>query len=269
MSFVKKIWKNRISENPLRRTITNVTTGVSEIVDVTRYEGTVTQEGDAFSAANMNDLEQRIADAVDTGGAVFIAGVEATDTAENSYTIGQYLIYNSLLYRVIQAIAVGNSLVEGVNITPKKIADELSDHLVVNGTPFYFDYHDGEFGYNTSELRGADTFVPFKSGGITIPIIRPTYSFDMDIDVTDLSSLTIKEFGSTGNYIHNAQLYVYDISNGSQVQLAKWTQTDQWLQQMIQLNWNIDISSVTQLRISASHGSNQASGCECHNIVFS
>ena len=32
------------------------------VVDVTRNEGTVSQGGDAFSAANMNDLEQRIAD---------------------------------------------------------------------------------------------------------------------------------------------------------------------------------------------------------------
>ncbi|MCM1254347.1 MAG: hypothetical protein NC321_16130, partial [Clostridium sp.] len=33
------------------------------IVDVTRAEGTVSQAGDAFSAVNMNDLEQRIVDA--------------------------------------------------------------------------------------------------------------------------------------------------------------------------------------------------------------
>ena len=169
MAFVKKTWKNRISENPLRRTITNVTTGVSEIVDVTRYEGTVTQEGDAFSAANMNDLEQRIEDGLAGGGSVFIAGVEASDTAANAYTIGQYLIYNGILYRAIQAISVGNSLVEGVNIISCKIADEVSDHLVVNGNGFYFDYHDGEYGYNTSPLRGADTFSPFKgsAGDVT------------------------------------------------------------------------------------------------------
>ena len=33
---------------------------------------------------------------------------------------------------------------------------------------FYFDYHDGSYGYNTSSSRGADTFFPFSSGGIDI-----------------------------------------------------------------------------------------------------
>lgn len=62
MGFVKKTWKDRITEYPTRRTLTK-SDGSSEIVTVARNEGTVSQEGDAFSAANMNDLEQRIADA--------------------------------------------------------------------------------------------------------------------------------------------------------------------------------------------------------------
>lgn len=60
MGFVTKTWKDRITEYPTRRTLTK-SDGTSEIVTVARNEGTVSQEGDAFSAANMNDLEQRIA----------------------------------------------------------------------------------------------------------------------------------------------------------------------------------------------------------------
>ncbi len=40
----------------------------------------------------------------------------------------------------------------------------LEDELTANGTRIYLDYKDGQYGYNTSALRGADTFSPFKSG---------------------------------------------------------------------------------------------------------
>lgn len=62
MAFVPKEWKDRLVEFAGRRKLTNVSTGEEMIVDVVRNEGTVSQEGDAFSAANMSDLEQRVAD---------------------------------------------------------------------------------------------------------------------------------------------------------------------------------------------------------------
>lgn len=65
MSFKQKTWKDRISEHPTRRTLTKED-GTTETVTVTRAEGTISQEGDAYSAANMNDLEQRVADGFST-----------------------------------------------------------------------------------------------------------------------------------------------------------------------------------------------------------
>lgn len=62
MAFVKKEWKNRISEYPNRRRLTEVEPGV---YDVIREEGTVTQEGDMLDAEALNDLEQRIFDELD------------------------------------------------------------------------------------------------------------------------------------------------------------------------------------------------------------
>ena len=59
MAFQKKTWKDRITEFPTRRTLTK-SDGSTELVTVARAEGTVSQEGDAFNAANMNDLEERI-----------------------------------------------------------------------------------------------------------------------------------------------------------------------------------------------------------------
>ena len=64
MSFVAKEWIDRLVEFAGRRKITNVSTGEETTVDVGRAEGNVSQSGDAFSAANMNDMEQRVADGI-------------------------------------------------------------------------------------------------------------------------------------------------------------------------------------------------------------
>lgn len=61
MGWIKKTWKDRMAEYPTRRKLTK-TDGTSEIVTVSREEGQISQEGDAFSATNMNDLETRIDD---------------------------------------------------------------------------------------------------------------------------------------------------------------------------------------------------------------
>lgn len=61
MTFEKKTWTNRIAEFINRRILTKED-GTTELVTVARSEGQISQEGDAFNAATMNDLEQRIAD---------------------------------------------------------------------------------------------------------------------------------------------------------------------------------------------------------------
>lgn len=64
MAFIKKTWKDRLVEFAGRRQIVRASgdPNGTMVVDVTRAEGNVSQAGDAFSAANMNDMEQRIAD---------------------------------------------------------------------------------------------------------------------------------------------------------------------------------------------------------------
>ena len=62
MAFKKKTWKDRMVEYAGRRKLTNISTNQSIICDVARSEGTVSQEGDALSSQNLNDLEQRIED---------------------------------------------------------------------------------------------------------------------------------------------------------------------------------------------------------------
>lgn len=58
--FITKEWKARLVEFAGRRLLRNVANGESTTYDVSRSEGQVSQEGDAFNTKNMNDLEQRI-----------------------------------------------------------------------------------------------------------------------------------------------------------------------------------------------------------------
>ena len=57
--FSLKTWVNRISEYPNRRKLTHED-GSTELVTVARAEGQISAEGNAFSAEEMNDLENRI-----------------------------------------------------------------------------------------------------------------------------------------------------------------------------------------------------------------
>lgn len=78
MAFKKKVWKDRLVEFSGRRLLKRISGSADSqmVVDVTRNEGTVSQAGDAFSAANMNDFEQRIADAFTEMTKSFQAGVD-------------------------------------------------------------------------------------------------------------------------------------------------------------------------------------------------
>lgn len=58
--FTPKEWKARLVKFAGRRLLRNVANGESTTYDVSRSEGQVSQEGDAFNTKNMNDLERRI-----------------------------------------------------------------------------------------------------------------------------------------------------------------------------------------------------------------
>lgn len=58
--YIGKTWVDRDSEYPTRRILTDTTTLETQQVTVTRDEGVITEQGDAFDAYNMNNLESRI-----------------------------------------------------------------------------------------------------------------------------------------------------------------------------------------------------------------
>lgn len=147
MAFKKKTWIDRMVEFAGRRKITNVSTSAAQIIDVERAEGAVSQEGDAFSAENMNDLEKRISDA--------FADVPGYKIADNDTT-------NNSEFLATARVAYEH----GLEI------DALSRDLA--GLSFGQDA-DGNWGYKTG---GADTVIPFKGypdfdyeHGISIPYV--------------------------------------------------------------------------------------------------
>jgi hypothetical protein len=84
MAYEVKTWTDRISEYINRRTLTDTTTSAEQVVTVTRNEGTVSVEGDAFNATNMNNLESRISDAL-ADGKSFVVLTESEYAALSSY----------------------------------------------------------------------------------------------------------------------------------------------------------------------------------------
>ena len=62
-----------------------------------------------------------------------------------------------------------------------KAVKEVNNSLIANSKHFYFDYKNGKYGYNTNPNRGADTFVPFKNGGISEFTFNSTSSFSAEI----------------------------------------------------------------------------------------
>lgn len=89
-----------------------------------------------------------------------LAQVENTNKATHVYTKGQLLVNNNQLYRVIAAIAVGNTLTVGTNIQAMSISNLSSMLTASTGIQFYFDYKDGKPGFYPNANKTASEFVP-------------------------------------------------------------------------------------------------------------
>lgn len=63
MAYSKRTWLQRIVAFPGRRQLG--ATGTTDVYDVSRAEGDIIQEGDAWTALNMNDFEDRIETGLD------------------------------------------------------------------------------------------------------------------------------------------------------------------------------------------------------------
>lgn len=94
------------------------------------------------------------------------ATIERSSTSSRAYSVGDYLVYSGILYKVVQNIASGATLVVGTNINPCTVGSELTG---VNAS-LTENLNDISLRYNTTSSRpewkerGADTWNPFSSG---------------------------------------------------------------------------------------------------------
>ena len=56
-----------------------------------------------------------------------LAPIEATTTASRSYLVGDYLMLQGEFYKVISAIAIGDTLTVGTNIQSTNVGDEIDE----------------------------------------------------------------------------------------------------------------------------------------------
>ena len=145
MAFAKKTWKDRIAEFPTRRRLTKED-NTSELVTVAREEGTLSQEGDAFSAENMNDLENRIdAEFTEVNGKLMrMINLAFTTDNMGEYIIGQKIIpifmttNNSEYYPKFEFYNYNNDI--KVRVTNFSSAEyEIIPEVYFNCNLYYFD----------------------------------------------------------------------------------------------------------------------------------
>lgn len=86
--------------------------------------------------------------------------VDTTLSTTSTNAIANNALTNSIINTTAEVSAI---TADNIPCGTKPVK-ELINSLTANAKHFYFDYKDGKYGYNTSELRGADTFTPFKSG---------------------------------------------------------------------------------------------------------
>lgn len=56
-----------------------------------------------------------------------LAEIETSATASRSYAVGEYLVYNGILYRVTTAIAAGGTITPNSNVTAVNIGGQISE----------------------------------------------------------------------------------------------------------------------------------------------
>ena len=125
--FITKTWIDRLTEYPGRRKLT--ATGTPDVYDVEREEGLISAAGDAFSAANMNDLESRIGDAIDDitvsslgaakSSSVVTATLLANEWSGDEYTLEVLGVTSVSIQEILPALAITEAQLEalqGANI---------------------------------------------------------------------------------------------------------------------------------------------------------
>lgn len=199
MAFKKKTWVDRMVEFAGRRKLTNVSTSAAQIIDVERAEGAVSQEGDAFSAENMNDLEKRISDAfADVPSGYKIADNDTTNNSEFLATARVAYEHGLEIDALSRDLDVGSDSGMTIGSMVKAIYDKVINSAAISG---HLRGGRSRGGSGTGEV----TFNNIKKGStITISsVVIPSgageaikTTVDGDIVITGAGSYTLTKDGT-------------------------------------------------------------------------
>lgn len=198
MAFKKKTWIDRMVEFAGRRKITNVSTSAAQIIDVERAEGAVSQEGDAFSAENMNDLEKRISDAFTDVPGYKIADNDTTNNSEFLATARVAYEHGQEIDALSRDLDVGSDSGMTIGSMVKAIYDKVINSAAISG---HLRGGRSRGGSGTGEV----TFNNIKKGStITISsVVIPSgageaikTTVDGDIVITGAGSYTLTKDGT-------------------------------------------------------------------------
>lgn len=149
--YERKVWVNRQSEHPSRRKLTP--TGNDGEYDVSRSEGIIMEDGDAFDADTMNDLERRVAAGFTELDPTGAGGGEVT---VQPYTCekrnGVYALVGSGVVgrcKIPASWAAGDSFtVNGVAVPAYCGADAVDGDTIVRGRWVLFFYDGTQLNFN-------------------------------------------------------------------------------------------------------------------------
>lgn len=149
--YERKVWVNRQSEHPSRRKLTP--TGNDGEYDVSRSEGVIMEDGDAFDADTMNDLERRVAAGFTELDPTGAGGGEVT---VQPYTCekknGVYALVGSGVVgrcKIPASWAAGDSFtVNGVAVPAYCGADAVDGDTIVKGRWVLFFYDGTQLNFN-------------------------------------------------------------------------------------------------------------------------
>lgn len=149
--YERKVWVNRQSEHPSRRKLTP--TGNDGEYDVSRSEGIIMEDGDAFDADTMNDLERRVAAGFTEMDPTGAGGGEVT---VQPYTCekknGVYALVGSGVVgrcKIPASWAAGDSFtVNGVAVPAYCGADTVDGDTIVKGRWVLFFYDGTQLNFN-------------------------------------------------------------------------------------------------------------------------
>ena len=198
MAFKKKTWIDRMVEFAGRRKITNVSTSAAQIIDVERAEGAVSQEVDAFSAENMNDLEKRISDAFTDVPGYKIADNDTTNNSEFLATARVAYEHGQEIDALSRDLDVGSDSGMTIGSMVKAIYDKVINSAAISG---HLRGGRSRGGSGTGEV----TFNNIKKGStITISsVVIPSgageaikTTVDGDIVITGAGSYTLTKDGT-------------------------------------------------------------------------